>query len=58
MKLYNVRIIYAPGLGGPAILVHRTRSAWSRRQAQRHAANIRAGRTGVKDFIRVEIVEA
>lgn len=54
--LFNVRIVYSPGMGGPAILRHNGRTAWSKRQAQRHAKDIREGRTGILGFLRVEIV--
>lgn len=56
--MFHVRVIYTTGMGGPALLSHRNRSSWSHRQAQRHAADIRAGRTGIRGFLRVEIVRA
>lgn len=56
-QLYAVRIVYEDRFGGSAYLQHKNRSAWSRRRAQQHAADIRAGRTGIRNFVRVEVVE-
>lgn len=56
MSLYCVRISYPPGLGVASYLSHRDRSTWSRRQAQRHAADVRAGRTGIRGFRTVDVV--
>ncbi len=55
---YCVRIAYPIDLGGNAYLSHRGRSTWSRRRAQQHAADIRAGRTGVRGFDSVHVEEA
>lgn len=52
---YCVRIAYPVGLGGNAYLSHKDRSAWSRRRAQQHAADIRAGRTGIRGFLSVHV---
>lgn len=57
MKKFCVKIEYPRGLGGVAYLSHRNRSEWSRRQAQRHAADIRNGKTGIRNFGRVSVVE-
>ena len=54
--MFSVRIVYPAGLGHASYLQHRNRSEWSRRQAQRHAADVRANRTGVRGFLRVEVV--
>lgn len=58
MKTYCVKIEQPKGLGGVSYLSHRGRSEWSRRQAQRHAADIRAGKTGIRNLLRVTVVEA
>lgn len=54
---FAVRITYPAGLGGPCYLSHKDRSAWSRRRAQQHAADVRNNRTGIRGFIRVDVVE-
>lgn len=54
---YEVRIEYPKGLGPASYLQHKNRSSWSKRRAQQHAKDIREGRTGIRDFIRVTIEE-
>jgi hypothetical protein len=55
---YCVRITYPRGLGPVAYLSHRNRSTWTRRTARKHAADIRAGRTGIRGFTAVDVMEA
>lgn len=55
--MYCVRITFPKGLGPVAYLSHRDRTHWSRRRAQQHAADIRAGRTGIRGFLSVEVVK-
>lgn len=55
---YCVRIVYPRPLGPNAYLSHKNRSAWSRRRAQQHAADIRAGRTGIRGFLSVHVEAA
>jgi hypothetical protein len=55
---YCVRISYPPGLGQPAMLSHRGRTEWARRNAQRHAADVRGGRTGLRGFLAVDVIRA
>lgn len=45
---FEVVIQYKRGFGGSAILEHCGRCSWSKRQAQRHCADILAGRTGIR----------
>lgn len=52
---YCVKIEYAAGLGRASYLSHKNRTSWSKRRAQQHAADIRAGRTGIRGFVRVTV---
>lgn len=58
MTSYCVRITHSDGPVPVSYLSVNGRSEWSLRQAQRHAADVRAGRTGIRNAIRVEVIEA
>ncbi len=55
--MYCVRI-EGPNPGTVSFLSHKDRTSWSRRRAQQHAKDIREGRTGIREFVRVTVVEA
>lgn len=53
---YAVRIFYTDGT--VAYLGHRGRSSWCLRTARKHAADIRAGRTGITGWYAVLVEPA
>jgi hypothetical protein len=53
---YSVKIVYSKGIA--SYLSHCNKSEWSKRQAQRHKADILAGKTGITGFLSVLIEEA